>query len=107
MTSAVHFYILAVVVGLVQGGTQALSRSLFAMMVPKTRSSEFFGFFSTGEKVAGIIGPAIFGLIGQLTGSSRWGMISVTLLFVAGAALLYRVDEIEGQRVAEAVEASA
>jgi UMF1 family MFS transporter len=44
MTSAVHFYILAVVVGLVQGGTQALSRSLFAMMVPKTRSSEFFWF---------------------------------------------------------------
>ena len=106
MTSAVHFYILAVVVGLVQGGTQALSRSLFAMMVPKTRSSEFFGFFSTGEKVAGIIGPAIFGLMGQLTGSSRWGMISVTLLFVAGAALLYRVDETEGHRVAEAVEAS-
>ena len=107
MTSAVHFYILAIVVGLVQGGTQALSRSLFAMMVPKTRSSEFFGFFSTGEKVAGIIGPAIFGLMGQLTGSSRWGMISVTLLFVAGAALLYRVDETEGQRVAEGVEASA
>jgi UMF1 family MFS transporter len=107
MTSAAHFYMLAVVVGLVQGGTQALSRSLFATMVPKTRSTGFFGFFSTGEKVAGIVGPAIFGFIGQLTGSSRWGMISVTLLFITGAALLFRVDEIDGKRVAEAVEASA
>jgi UMF1 family MFS transporter len=106
MTSAVHFYILAVVVGLVQGGTQALSRSLFAMMVPKTRSSEFFGFFSTGEKVAGIIGPAIFGLMGQLTGSSRWGILSVVVLFVTGALILGRVDESEGRRVAETIEAS-
>jgi MFS transporter, UMF1 family len=107
LTSAAQFYMLAVVVGLVQGGTQALSRSLFTTMVPKTRSTEFFGFFSTGEKVAGIIGPAIFGMVGQLTGSSRWGIISVTLLFIAGAALLYRVDETEGRRVAETVEAPA
>lgn len=107
MTSATHFYMLAVVVGLVQGGTQALSRSLFATMVPKTRSTEFFGFFSTGEKMAGIIGPVIFGLVGQLTGTSRWGIISLTVLFIAGAALLYRVDETEGQSVAQTVEASA
>ena len=102
MISAVHFYVLAVAVGLVQGGTQALSRSLFATMVPKTRSGEFFGFFSTGEKFAGIIGPAIFGFVGQLTGSSRWGIISLTFLFVLGAALLWRVDEQEGRSVAEA-----
>ena len=104
MKSALHFYLLAVVVGLVQGGTQALSRSLFASMVPKARSTELFGFFSTGEKLAGIIGPAIFGLVGQLTGSSRWGIISVTLLFVAGAALLWRVDEQEGRSVAATAE---
>jgi UMF1 family MFS transporter len=91
----------------VQGGTQALSRSLFTTMVPRNRSAEFFGFFSTGEKMAGIIGPAIFGFIGQLTGSSRWGIISVTLLFVAGAFLLTRVDEQEGRRVAATAEASA
>lgn len=102
--SAWHFYGLAVLVGLVQGGTQALSRSLFASMVPKLRSSEFFGFFSTGEKVAGIIGPAIFGMIAQLTGSSRWGIISVVVLFVTGALILGRVDESEGRRVAETVE---
>lgn len=104
MRSALHFYVLAVLVGLVQGGTQALSRSLFATMVPKARSAEFFGFFSTGEKFAGIIGPAIFGFAGQLMGSSRWGIISVTLLFVAGAALLWRVDEQEGRSVAATAE---
>jgi UMF1 family MFS transporter len=102
--SAGHFYALAIVVGLVQGGTQALSRSLFATMVPKTRSAEFFGFFSTGEKFAGIIGPAVFGMVGQFAGSSRWGIISVTLLFIVGGTLLWRVDEEEGRRVAEATD---
>lgn len=102
--SAVHFYALAVVVGLVQGGTQALSRSLFTTMVPKAQSAEFFGFFSTGEKLAGIVGPALFGLVGQMTGSSRWGIISVVVLFVAGALLLCRVDEQEGRSVAETAE---
>jgi MFS transporter, UMF1 family len=104
MKSAAHFYALAVMVGAVQGGTQALSRSLFVTMVPKARSAEFFGFFSTGEKFAGVIGPAIFGIIGQLTGSSRWGIVSVTLLFIAGAILLWQVDEQEGQRVALTAE---
>jgi UMF1 family MFS transporter len=107
MHTIAHFYALAIVVGLVQGGTQALSRSLFTAMVPKARSAEFFGFFSTGEKVAGIIGPVIFGVIGQLSGSSRWGIISVVILFVTGALLLWRVDEAEGQRVAATAQASA
>jgi UMF1 family MFS transporter len=106
MKSVWHFYVLALGVGLVQGGTQALSRSLFATMVPKARSGEFFGFFSTGEKFAGIIGPAIFGFAGQLMGSSRWGIISVTLLFVAGAALLWRVDEEEGRSAAATAESA-
>jgi UMF1 family MFS transporter len=107
ITSAGHFYALAVAVGLVQGGTQALSRSLFTTMVPKNHSTEFFGFFSTGEKMAGIVGPVLFGVIGQLTGSSRWGIVSLTVLFVAGAFLLTRVDEEEGRRVAATAEASA
>jgi UMF1 family MFS transporter len=104
LRSAWHFYALAVLVGLVQGGTQALSRSLFAAMVPKTHSGEFFGFFSTGEKVAGIFGPAIFGMIAQLTGTSRWGIVSVVTLFCTGALLLWRVDEEAGRRVARSPE---
>jgi UMF1 family MFS transporter len=87
------------VVGLVQGGTQALSRSLFATMVPHARSAEFFGFFSTGEKFAGIVGPFLFGAIAQIGGSSRWGILCITPAFIIGAALLLRVDEYEGQRV--------
>lgn len=102
-----QFYLLAMLVGVVQGGTQAISRSLFAAMVPRTHSAEFFGFFSTGEKVAGIVGPAIFGLVGQLTGSSRWGILSITLLFVLGAMLLRRVDVAEGRRAAALVDATA
>lgn len=107
LRSAWHFYALAIVVGLVQGGTQALSRSLFASMVPKSRSSEFFGFFSTGEKLAGIIGPAVFGMVGQLMGSSRWGIISLVLLFATGALLLLQVNEEQGRCVAESAERTA
>jgi UMF1 family MFS transporter len=55
--------------------------------------------------MAGIVGPALFGVIGQLTGSSRWGIVSLTVLFVSGALLLTRVDEAEGRRVAQTVEA--
>jgi UMF1 family MFS transporter len=104
--SASHFYALAIAVGLVQGGTQALSRSLFASMVPQTRSAEFFGFFSTGEKFAGIIGPAVFGVVGQLAGSSRWGIASLIFLFAAGALLLWQVDPPEGRRLAQATDAT-
>jgi UMF1 family MFS transporter len=105
--TAAHFYALAVLVGLVQGGTQALSRSLFAEMVPKRLSAEFFGFFSTGAKFAGILGPFLFGVIAQLGGSSRWGILSVVLFFLVGAVLLLRVDETEGRAVASAVDAEA
>jgi MFS transporter, UMF1 family len=60
MSTAWHFFVLAFLVGMVQGGSQALSRSLFARMIPKHKSSEFFGFFSVFEKFAGIAGPALF-----------------------------------------------
>ncbi len=103
MKTAVHFYALAIAVGLVQGGTQALSRSLFATMVPKKESAKFFGLFSTGQRFAGIVGPYLFGLI-QLAGSSRWGILSVAVVFVVGVALLLRVNETEGRRVAADAE---
>src|SRR5690606_11687278 len=69
-----HFWALALMVGLVQGGAQGLSRSFYAGMIPRARSSEFFSFFSVFEKFAGIMGPAIFGVVGQLTGTSRFGI---------------------------------
>ena len=77
MTAAWQFYLLAFLVGTVQGGSQALSRSLFATMIPRHKSSEFFGFFAVFEKFAGIFGPAVFAVTVSLTGSSRNAILSV------------------------------
>lgn len=99
--TAAHFWALAVLVGLVQGATQALSRSLFASLVPRRLSGQFFGFFSVSDKVAGILGPFLFGIVSATTGSSRGAVLSVIVFFVAGALLLTRVDVEAGRRLAE------
>ncbi|HEX6926512.1 MAG TPA: MFS transporter [Longimicrobiaceae bacterium] len=104
MTNALHFFVLAGLVGMVQGGTQALSRSLFASMVPPHRSGEFFGFFSVFEKFAGIFGPLFFAVSLAVTGSSRNAILSVILFFVVGGLLLALVDVQEGRRVAQEAE---
>jgi len=107
MKTAAHFYLLAILVGMVQGGSQALSRSLFAAMIPKQKSSAFFAFFAVFEKFAGIIGPAIFAAVIGTTGSSQNGILSVIVFFVVGALILARVDVAEGQRAAREAEAQA
>jgi len=107
MTSAAHFYALAGLVGMVQGGTQALSRSLFASMVPAHKSGEFFGFFSVFEKFAGIFGPLIFAGTIALTGSSRNSILSVIGFFLVGAVILAFVDVEQGRRAAAAAESGA
>jgi UMF1 family MFS transporter len=104
MTTATHFFVLAGLVGVVQGGTQALSRSLFASMIPQHKSGEFFGFFSIFEKFAGIFGPLIFAGTIAVTGSSRNAILSVIGFFAVGAALLAQVNVKEGQRAAREVE---
>jgi MFS transporter, UMF1 family len=100
MKTAAHFYLLAALVGMVQGGTQALSRSLFASMIPPHKSGEFFGFYSVFEKFAGILGPLLFDITISMSGSSRNAILSVIVFFVIGAALLWRVDVQQGQRAA-------
>lgn len=107
MQTATHFYALAVMVGMVQGGTQALSRSLFASMIPRHKSSEFFAFFGVFERYAGILGPAIFAYVVQQTGTSRNAILSVVAFFIVGAFILTFVDVDEGRRVARAAEAAA
>ena len=104
LKTARDFWILAVAVGLVQGGTQALSRSLFATLVPKHKSGEFFGFFSVFEKFGGILGPLLFAVASQLSGSSRVAILSVLIFFVLGAWLLTMVDEQEGAAAARAAD---
>jgi MFS transporter, UMF1 family len=95
--TALHFWILAVLVGFVQGGTQALSRSLFGTLIPKSRSAEFFSFYDVSSKFAGIIGPFVFGLVGQLTGSSRLSVVALVIFFIGGGSILLTVDEKEGR----------
>jgi UMF1 family MFS transporter len=107
MKTATHFYVLAALVGTVQGGTQALSRSLFASMIPQHKSGEFFGFFSVFEKFAGIFGPLIFAGTIAVTGSSRNAILSVIVFFGIGALLLLPVDIAEGQRAARAADQTA
>ncbi|MFN0156609.1 MAG: MFS transporter [Bacteroidota bacterium] len=104
MDSSAEFYLLAVLVALVQGGTQALSRSLFASMIPKHLSSEFFGFYSIFEKLSGIIGPAIFGMMVWLTGSSRDAILSVIGFFIVGAILLTTTNVAAGRQAAAEAE---
>jgi UMF1 family MFS transporter len=100
MTEAWHFWLLAVLVATAQGGAQALSRSLFGRMVPKSKSAEFFGFYSVSSKVAGIFGPLLFAVVSQIAGTSRLSIVSLLFFFIAGALLLARVDVEEGNRVA-------
>lgn len=103
MTTAWHFFALAFLVGTVQGGSQALSRSMFARMIPRHRTSEYFGFFSVFEKFAGIAGPALFAASVTLFGSSRVAVLSVIVFFVAGAVILTRVDLDKGARLADLI----
>jgi MFS transporter, UMF1 family len=107
MTNATHFLILAGLVGTVQGGTQALSRSLFATLVPRHRSGEFFGFFGVIERFSGLMGITVMWIAGLLTGSPRYGILALILFFIAGGVLLHRVDIPGGRSVAREAEAAA
>ena len=116
MTRKEEFYVLAVVIGLVQGGIQALSRSYYARLIPPDKPAEFFGFYNMLGKFAAIIGPVLVGGVGLLMRrllmppspteadmiqvgalAARWSMASVLVLFVAGAILLHFVDEEKGK----------
>lgn len=99
--TSLHFWVLAFMVATVQGGAQALSRSLFGRLAPKAKTAEFFGFYDVSSKFSGILGPAIFGIVGQLTGSSRLSIVSLVIFFLVGGALLLLVDEEQGIRLAE------
>jgi UMF1 family MFS transporter len=87
------FWILSVLVATSMGGIQALSRSFFGRLVPPDRSAEFFGFYNISGKFATITGPFLVGITGQLAGHSRYGVLSILILFVIGSLVLARVDD--------------
>jgi UMF1 family MFS transporter len=116
MTNTQDFYILAVIIGLVQGGIQALSRSYYSRLIPKNRAAEFYGFYNMMGKFAVILGPVLMGSVGlvvrwvlmptaptpeQVTHvgqlASRCGIASIALLFIIGAILFSLVDEEKGK----------
>ena len=103
MQNATHFFLLAGLVATVQGGAQALSRSLFSRLIPPAKTSEYFGFYAVVERFATILGPLVFTLSGALTGSSRSAVLGMIAFFVAGGWLLSRVDVAAGERAARAV----
>jgi UMF1 family MFS transporter len=98
--NAWQFFLLALGVALVQGGTQALSRSLFGSLVPQHKSAEFFSFFSVVSAVSSILAPTLFGLVGLVAGSNRVAIASLSLFFVVGALLVSRIDVEHGRQVA-------
>ncbi len=123
MTQRHEFYVLAIVIGLVQGGIQALSRSYYFRLIPKNQAGEFYGFYNMLGKFAAIIGPALIGLVGLVARrilmppspteeqmfevgqiAARWGIGSIIILFVIGGVLFYFVDEEEGRKQAELLE---
>jgi UMF1 family MFS transporter len=101
MKSATEFWILGFAVAIVLGGSQALSRSLFSSMVPKSRSAEFFGFYAISSKFASIFGPLTFALLIELTGSNRIAILALVVFFVVGIVLLTGVDTEQGRLQAE------
>jgi UMF1 family MFS transporter len=100
-----EFFMIGWLVGTVQGGTQALSRSIFASLVPRAKSGEFFGLYGLSEKFAGILGPLLYGLVGIITHNPSDSIFSISLFFVVGIYLLWRVNEKQGAEVAAAEEA--
>lgn len=93
LKTALDFWILAMLVATSQGGIQALSRSLYGKLIPKEKSAEFFGFYNIFGKFAAIIGPFLVGFFSQITKNSRFGVLSVAILFIIGALLLIKVNE--------------
>lgn len=93
ISSVSEFYLMACIIGLVQGGIQALSRSFYATIIPKNQSAEFFGFYNMLGKFAAVLGPIMMGVVSLTTQSPRLSILSISVLFIAGGILLYFVDE--------------
>jgi UMF1 family MFS transporter len=102
--NALHFWILAVLVAMVQGGSQALSRSLYGSMIPKSKTAEFFGFYDVSSKVSGILGPFVFALVAQFTGTSRLSIVSIVFFFISGGLMLLTVNHKRGMETAVRIE---
>jgi UMF1 family MFS transporter len=107
LRTATQFLVLGVLVGTVQGGAQALGRSLFASLVPRHKAGEMFGFFGVFDRFGGVMGTFVFGVVLAATGSPRPAILTLVVFFALGAWLLTKVDVERGRRVAREAEAAA
>ncbi len=99
-----EFYFLAIMIGLVQGGVQSLSRSLFTRIIPRQQTAEFFGFYNMMGKFAAVIGPFFVGWLTVVTDSNRIGLLAIIVLLIAGGALLWRVDVQLAEKTAQTLD---
>lgn len=99
--SSFEFWLLGLVIALVLGGSQSISRSLFGSLIPPRKNAEFFGFYAISNKFASIFGPFVFALIAELTGSTRLSILALSAFFIIGLALLTRVDPKRGRALAK------
>jgi len=104
LTTKAEFFMLGWLVGTVQGGTQALSRTMYARMSPRSRSGEFFGLYGLSEKFAGILGPFLYAVVGQATHNPKSSILSIAVFFMIGIILLLRIDVEKGAKSADEEE---
>jgi UMF1 family MFS transporter len=102
LKTTLGFYLMAVAIAIVLGGSQALSRSVFSQMIPKGQESEYFGLYEISDKGTSWLGPLLFGLALQYTGSYRVAIVSLIIFFIIGLLLLVKVNVKEGTRQANA-----
>ena len=95
-----EFYVMAMLIGMVLGGVQAISRSVFASLIPRGKNAEFFAFFALSGKFSAVVGPFIYGLSVWLAGSTRIALLSLVIFFILGGAILYFVDIAAGREQA-------
>jgi UMF1 family MFS transporter len=98
--NVVPFLLIGVAIALVMGGTQALSRSFFSLLIPRGREGEYFALYNACERGTSWFGTFLFGVVFQLTGSYRPAIVALVVFFVLGAAFLLRLDPARGIREA-------
>ena len=95
-----EFYYVGMLAGIAIGSSQSSSRTMLALLTPKEKMAEFFGFYSVSGKIASILGPLVYGEISRITGDQRWAILSVIGFFVVGAIILQFVNEEKGKQIA-------
>ena len=99
--SKAEFYRLGLIAGVAMGSNQSASRTLLGLFAPRKKVTEFYGFFALTGKLAAVIGPPVYGMITVMTGSQRWGLLSIGVFFIIGLILLSTVSERKGIEAAE------